>query len=262
MRLMINHQTVYQYQEPVSSAIQYIRMIPHTTSRQVVEQWWVNVSGHHLQQYDGFGNNWLTTTQNTPYQQLSILAQGIVDVDMNAQFSLDTHLTRPIHPAVFLQNTVRTTCTAQMKDFAQQQAGRDYERLITLAQALLGYMPYLPGETQVHTSAAQAFEQQRGVCQDHAQVFVAMARYLGYPARYVSGYLYVENSNHLASHAWAEVYMHHRWHCFDVSNQQFTPQNHVQIACGRDYADVAPVRGIRKGGGIETMHALVQVLAC
>lgn len=89
-----------------------------------------------------------------------------------------------------------------------------------------------------------------------------MARYLGFPARYVSGYLYVEDGSHLASHAWAEVYQEGKWYCYDVSNQLFTPQAHVQLAVGRDYADVAPIRGVRSQGAEETMQTVVQVLAC
>ena len=115
---------------------------------------------------------------------------------------------------------------------------------------------------KVFPKASEAFEQGRGVCQDHAQVFVAMARYLGYPARYVSGYLFVEHGEHLASHAWAEVYIDGYWHCYDVSNQLFTPQCHVQLAVGRDYADVAPIRGVREQGSEESMETFVQVLAC
>ncbi|KAF7276585.1 hypothetical protein GWI33_010058 [Rhynchophorus ferrugineus] len=139
---------------------------------------------------------------------------------------------------------------------------KKHDNLIDLAQAVLDHIPYNAGLTHVETTAIEAFEQKKGVCQDHAQVFVAMARYLGFPARYVSGYLYVEDGNHLASHAWAEVYLDGKWHCYDVSNQLFTPKCHVQLAVGRDYADVAPIRGVRSQGAEETMHTVVQVLAC
>ena len=89
-----------------------------------------------------------------------------------------------------------------------------------------------------------------------------MCKYLGLPARYVSGYLFVPNTSHLASHAWAEVCFDNTWYCFDTSNQLFTLNSHIYVAIGRDYWDVAPVRGIRERGGIESMNSIVQVLAC
>ena len=100
------------------------------------------------------------------------------------------------------------------------------------------------------------------MCQDHAHLMIAMCRALNLPARYVSGYLYDKNTPHLASHAWAEVFLHKQWYCFDVSNQLFEPSSHIYVAIGRDYFDVAPVRGIREKGGVEKMRSTVQVLAC
>ncbi len=92
--------------------------------------------------------------------------------------------------------------------------------------------------------------------------FIAMCKHLGLPVRYVSGYLHVPETSHLASHAWAEVYIDDAWYCFDTSNQLFKPQSHIYVAIGRDYWDVAPVRGVREKGGVESMHSMVQVLSC
>ena len=136
------------------------------------------------------------------------------------------------------------------------------EHLKKLAQAVLHVMPYLSESTSVTHSAIQSFNDRQGVCQDHSHVFIAMCKALGVPARYVSGYLYVTDMIHLASHAWAEVWLDGKWHCFDVSNQLFQPSAHIYVAVGRDYWDVAPVRGVRTRGGIETMHSIVQVLPC
>ena len=89
-----------------------------------------------------------------------------------------------------------------------------------------------------------------------------MCKHLGLPSRYISGYLYAQNASHLASHAWAEVFIEQAWYCFDVSNLLFTPSAHVYVAVGRDYWDVAPVRGVREEGGVESMYSIVQVLGC
>jgi len=126
-------------------------------------------------------------------------------------------------------------------------------------QALNQHMAYTPGATEVDTSAAQAFARRAGVCQDHTHAFLACARSLGIPARYVSGYLYSENSEHLASHAWAEAWLDDAWYSFDVTNQLSRPERHLKLAVGLDYLDACPVRGMRRGGGCEQMHAKVLV---
>lgn len=259
MRFMINHQTHYRYEELVKRCTQYIKMIPQSFGHQIVHHWALSVPGQHQQQLDGFGNIWVTNTTQTPYQQMTIMAQGIVELSEQVPYVTDDR----IAPLIYLQNTHSTQCNPEMAQFAYMHfPTRDRQGLIELAERLLEHMPYTPGGTHVGTSAIEAFQQHKGVCQDHSQVFIAMCRQLGYPARYVSGYLYVEEGMHLASHAWAEVYLEGKWYCFDVSNQLFEPKQHIQLSVGRDYYDVAPVRGIRAQGGAETMSSIVQVLTC
>ena len=120
-------------------------------------------------------------------------------------------------------------------------------------------MPYTPGITSVESTAAEAFAGGAGVCQDHTHAFLACARSLGVPARYVSGYLYSDDSEHLASHAWAEAWIDGLWYCFDITNGMSRPQRHLKLAIGLDYLDACPVRGMRRGGGSEQMHARVYV---
>ena len=81
----------------------------------------------------------------------------------------------------------------------------------------------------------------------------------GLPARYVSGYLYSQDSEHVASHAWAEVWQDGSWHTFDVTNQTRLPRHHLKLAVGLDYMDACPVRGVRFGGGIESLKAVAEV---
>lgn len=150
-----------------------------------------------------------------------------------------------------------------MKDFAGRHVQvLTRKHLIGLAQAVLEHVPYIANSTTVQGSAIDAFEARQGVCQDHSHIFIAMCKHLGLPSRYISGYLYAQNASHLASHAWAEVFVEQAWYCFDVSNLLFTPSAHVYVAVGRDYWDVAPVRGVREEGGVESMYSIVQVLGC
>lgn len=259
MRLMINHQTHYHYSAPACNSIQYIKMTPPNNAHQQVHHWAISVPGESEIKQDAFQNIWMTSTQRFSYQSLSIMAQGIVELRPQTRWGLQDQL----NPYLFLQPTVSTLCSPEMQCFARQyvpQVNRD--NLIRLSEAILSHMPYRPAQTSVQTTAIEAFQAKQGVCQDHAHVLIAMCKSLGIPARYVSGYLYSSNSSHLASHAWVEVFLEQHWFCFDVSNLAFQPDSHVYLAIGRDYWDVAPVRGVREKGGIEHMQTMVQVLAC
>lgn len=90
-------------------------------------------------------------------------------------------------------------------------------------------------------------------------VFLSCCRSLNIPARYVSGYLYSEDSTHVATHAWAEVWVEEHWHSFDVTNNTRMPNQHLKLAVGIDYLDACPVRGMRLGGGCEDMSAIAAV---
>jgi transglutaminase-like putative cysteine protease len=161
----------------------------------------------------------------------------------------------------FLRFTRLTEADPALRAFAEQQCRqrRDRTGLIDLMHGLNQHMVYQPGSTEIETSAAEAFAGGAGVCQDHTHAFLACARSLGIPARFVSGYLYSENSEHLASHAWAEAWLDDAWYSFDVTNELARPERHLKLAVGLDYLDACPVRGMRRGGGGEQMHAKVRV---
>lgn len=258
MKLMVNHQTHYAYTAPVNNSIQYIKMTPANNAHQKVHYWDISVPGQKELKHDAYQNIWLTSNQRSSYQNMIIMAQGVVEINQCKQQGKTDHL----NPYIFLQPTVNTLCNDEMKAFAELNVPvLDRAHLIALAEALLMRIPYVPQQTCVTTSAIEAFERGQGVCQDHSHIFIAMCKYLGLPARYVSGYLYAQDMSHLASHAWVEVFIDAAWYCFDVSNQLFTPSSHIYVAIGRDYWDVAPVRGVRESGGIESMHSIVQVLS-
>ncbi len=259
MKLMINHQTHYQYTECAKNSIQYIKMMPQSNEHQHVNGWSISVPGIKHFKKDAFDNVWLTSTQPEPYQQMSIMAQGVVEIETSIPFGVACS----VQPALFLQQTATTLCSQEMYEFAYRfMIEKSLKHFQKLANALLLHMPYTCAITTVMHSASESFSAQQGVCQDHSHVFIAMAKAFGVPARYVSGYLFANNQAHLASHAWAEIYLDGKWHVMDVSNQLFEPEAHVYVAIGRDYWDVAPVRGVRENGGIETMYSIVQVLAC
>ena len=146
-----------------------------------------------------------------------------------------------------------------LADWARPSA-EDNEGVVELALALMHRIhdefEYLPQSTSVTTGALEALSLRHGVCQDFAHVLIGACRSLGLAARYVSGYLLTQpppGKPRLvgadASHAWAQVWCPpHGWLALDPTNDVPVGQDHVTLAWGRDYADVAPLRGVIRGG--------------
>ncbi|MGH2424412.1 transglutaminase family protein [Pseudomonas sp. C 49-2] len=256
MRLSISHETTYHYEDQVRASIQYLRLTPHDSERQRVLSWQLDLPRPVRAQVDPFGNILHVLTLDEPHDAIIIGARGQVDIDELREAEHEHQSAFP-----FLRCTRLTEPDEALRSFADQQCHqrRDRTALIDLMHALNQAMVYTPGATEVDTCAAQAFAGRAGVCQDHTHAFLACARSLGIPARYVSGYLYSEDSTHLASHAWAEAWLEDAWYSFDVTNQLARPERHLKLAVGLDYLDACPVRGMRRGGGHEQMHAKVFV---
>ena len=135
------------------------------------------------------------------------------------------------------------------------------ERLHLLMAAVRERIAYAPGTTDAKTTAEAALTKGTGVCQDHAHVFIAAARSMNFPARYVSGYLMMdETPDQTATHGWAEAHIDGLgWVGFDPANNVCPDERYVRIACGLDYRDAAPVVGLRYGPGEETLAVALNV---
>jgi transglutaminase-like putative cysteine protease len=259
MLLTVVHSTVYRYAEEVARSTQYIRLSPARSARQRVVDWKLELPAPCVQMVDAFDNVTHVLTLDVPHQLIRIVARGRVEVD-------DTDSGEPagrINPRVFLRTTPLTRADAAIEAFVApirpMVRSRPLMGVTDLMQAVLDRMPYEKGHTSVESTAAEAFAAGRGVCQDHAHVFVACCRALDVPARYVSGYVYTPDREHVASHAWAEAWLAHRWINFDVSNARKAGEAHLKLAVGLDYLDACPVRGVRLGGGDEELHTAAKV---
>ena len=121
-----------------------------------------------------------------------------------------------------------------------------------ICEAVHDTMTYVPGSTEVHTLAAEAWEARSGVCQDYAHLVVGALRHVGIPARYVSGYLHpladasAGDSTPAESHAWVQCWLG-EWTDHDPTNLSTVADRHVMVGTGRDYGDVPPIKGIVAG---------------
>jgi transglutaminase-like putative cysteine protease len=264
VKLSIDHATRYTYDSPVRASTQYIRLTPRDSARQRVLNWKLATPSQTVQVYDGYGNILHVLTLDKPVTEIVIRAIGVVEttavLDEPSDFTGVT-----LSPLLFLRPTSQTGVDEALGAFAERYRRRigTLTGVRELASGIHKKMPFKPGETQVSSSAADAFAIGSAVCQDHAHVFIACCRHLGVPARYVSGYVHSPGhaEMHVASHAWAEAWVLDRWHSFDIANNCPAGESHVKLAVGGDYLDACPIRGARTGGGTETMLATAFVKA-
>jgi transglutaminase-like putative cysteine protease len=251
MLLNIEHQTQYIYSEAVQYTIQELRLTPRNGQGQHVKHWEIKVDGQCHPFEDTFGNLAHTLVIDQPHDQLLISVSGEVETGVE---SLASHQPLPIE--LFLRDTPLTQADAAMTTFAQQFAKASLQDMML---ALRDRMQYIEGATEVHTSAAEAFQLGKGVCQDHAHAFIGCCRSLGLPARYVSGYLFTVDGSLMQTHAWVDVWQNDQWLGLDVSNGTMVNETHVRLAIGLDYRSASPVTGTRIGGGMEGMSSVVSV---
>lgn len=258
MRLAIEHRTRYAYDTPVDYTIQQLRLTPQDGFGQRVASWNIRVNGRMRQNTDAYGNAVHTLVVDTPHNSIEIVARGEVETGLDTPPPLDT---LPLQ--VYLRETPLTTMNIKLANFArefgQEGKGLGEPALAALMESVCHRVAYRRGTTDVATTAAEAFAAGEGVCQDHAHIFIACCRYLGMPARYVSGYLFTADGHRVESHAWADVWHQGRWLSFDVSNNQPANGIHVRLATGLDYRDACPISGVRRGGSGEHMGVEVQI---
>jgi transglutaminase-like putative cysteine protease len=263
MLIRVEHVTSYEYSEPVLATTQYLRMTPHSGRTQAVESWALTCPGATMNQWeDQYGNACHTLTVAKPVERLDIRINGLVRTrDTSGVVGVASS---ELLAMLYLRETPYTAVTDEIRKFAGRfRANAKKDRIEALHEIMIGIaeaVTYSPGETHVHTTGAEALEQGSGVCQDHAHVFCAACRVLGIPARYVSGYLThgFGRAAQAASHAWAEAFVDSLgWVGFDPTNRASPDESYIRTAVGLDYSEAGPVRGVRAGGGVETMSVSV-----
>jgi transglutaminase-like putative cysteine protease len=264
MRIKVRHETHYSYQEAPRYVLQRLHLTPAAFASQKMLAWNIMAPGIEkaLTYVDGMGNTVVVVTSSVRSQSTSITAEGEVETHDTAGVvrGLATH----VPEAVFLRVSPATACSEDMKALAKTFTGTAslLERLHAMMASVHGRIAYETGTSDAHTTAAEAFADARGVCQDHAHVMVALARQLGIPARYVTGYLVTgQGASSTAAHAWAEIFVADLgWVGFDAANGQCPTEQYVRVAAGIDAAAVSPIRGFRRGvAGPENMRVEVRV---
>jgi transglutaminase-like putative cysteine protease len=259
MRILVDHRTTYAYSLPAANVVQALRLTPRDHDAQYVRSWRVDtdVNGAMREGMDAFGNRVTMFYADAPLLSLTVTVRGEAEVtDTDGIYRGPETLP----PLVYLRATDLTRVDAALLDMARGCATQGgLATLHALNAAVHEHMAFDTSETDVATPAAEAFAGASGVCQDFAHIFVAAARALEIPARYVSGHLARDSDPAQdAAHAWAEALVPDLgWVAFDPANGICATDAYLRVAVGLDYLDAAPVRGARRGGGTETMHVHV-----
>jgi len=264
MNLAIRHSTRYAFKEPVVHALQRLRLTPKETQGQQILEWDMLYENAHPElQYEDQNYNTVTLIAVDPgAREVTVTCHGKVKTRDYA--GVIGHHSGHLPLWSFLGQTELTRPGPQMRALfrevgSSKDAGVDF--LHELSAHIAERVAYAKGATGVATKAEEAVVAGEGVCQDHTHIFIGAARMLDIPARYVSGYLMMNDRvTQEASHAWAEAHIEGLgWVGFDVSNGISPDPRYVRVATGRDYRDAAPVTGISFGSTEQVLTVDLEV---
>jgi transglutaminase-like putative cysteine protease len=268
MRYTVRHVTRFSYETPISESVMEARMQPRsdefqrclhfalTTTPQARVMTYPDHDGNAVHHFD----------IPARHSRLVVTAEALVDAMERAPLpeSLGPEAWKEIDALAasgewfeHLVPSVFARSSPALEEFASELGLDRRQDPIQLLRRLMremhGRLEYKPKSTRVDSPIAEALSARCGVCQDFAHIFIALARQLGIPSRYVSGYLFPRTEGESrtgaqATHAWAECHLPGvGWAGFDPTNNEDAGEGHIRVAVGRDYSDVPPTRGVYKG---------------
>jgi transglutaminase-like putative cysteine protease len=278
------HETIYKYEHPVDRSKHVLRLRPVQDEMQLLldHQLSISTDGWRQEFEDVFGNHAIAMEIEAPYQEMRLRSESRVLVTTPEPLSVNYPARRATLPLVWmpwqrqmmqpylLPPELPETQLRELSDFAMSFVERQdadlIAALIDVNLTIYRDFSYISGSTSLETTPWDVYADRKGVCQDFANLLIALARLLDVPARYRVGYIYTasdyENKvQSEASHAWAELYLPGLgWRGFDPTNGCIVSNDHIRVACGRNYRDATPTSGtIYKGGGRETLTVEVRV---
>ncbi|MFV8174401.1 transglutaminase family protein [Mycolicibacterium peregrinum] len=273
-RLRVVHSTGYAYKSAVTASFNEARLTPRSDSRQnVILNRVETIPATRSYRYvDYWGTAVTAFDLHAPHTELEVSGSSVVETDVAEKpeelagwDDLDTEAVIDRFDEV-LSPTQYTPHSRRIARVGQRIAKEydPFEAVGAVAQWVRSELDYVSGTTGVHSSGLDALREGKGVCQDFAHLSLIMLRSMGIPARYVSGYLHpsreavVGDAIDGQSHAWIQAWTGGWWH-YDPTNDSEINEQYVSIGVGRDYSDVAPLKGIYSGEGSTDLDVVVEV---
>lgn len=267
------HTTTFSYDGSVTASYNEARMTPRSDAGQTVLSAALGIDPHSWRHdhVDYWGSAVTLFESAAPHRSLTLTATARVEVHPPVRpapegWAVVRSAAAQDTLAEFLTLSPTTAVPTDLADFAAQVAGEldPDEAARRVSARVHEVVEYVPGVTAVHTPGVEAWAVRKGVCQDMAHLTVGALRSVGIPARYVSGYLHHEQGGEVGravtgeSHAWVEWWVGH-WVGHDPTNEIDVGAHHIVLGRGREYQDVAPIRGIYAGGGTQSLDVQVRI---
>lgn len=289
MILDVTHRTTYEYESPVSLGYSEARLLPRELAIQHNRSSALHVAPaptERRERLDYFGNRVVHLEFDRPHRELVVTAHSVVETQPLPAENLDhfgdpweaavvlpsAHAGGGAHDVEFALESPLVPTSVLLADYARVSflPGRPlFDAATELCSRIHADFTYRPGSTTISTSVDEVMTEREGVCQDFAHVAIAALRSIGLAAQYVSGYLETEPpageprlQGADASHAWFTVFAPEGgWLHLDPTNDQLVNDRYVVLGWGRDYADVAPLKGVVfNDGGDQTLTVEVDVI--
>jgi transglutaminase-like putative cysteine protease len=264
MWLTVEHVTRYAYDAPINEAYTEVRLKPLHRDGQRCSSFTLATEprGATVDEYrDRYGNTVHHFDLLEVHESLSVTVRS--EVWTTSEYVAEEPVLSPLDRWDYLAGTRYVGLDQQVVELAAATPAPSdpVEGAWELMRAVRAAMTYERGTTHVHTTAAEALADGRGVCQDFAHVMIGACRSRGVPARYVSGYLHDTRANggEGESHAWVDVHVGDTWISLDPTHDTAQTERYVRVGVGRDYADVPPSRGVYRGTATETLEVAVTI---
>ena len=272
-RLHVVHTTTFSYDSPVTASYNEARMLPLSDEGQTVLSATLGIDPMTWRHdyVDYWGTNATAFESSEPHRRLVLTGTSRVEVHPPARSAPQgwdvLHRSGTLDAmAEYLVNSRTTAVPDGLAAIATDAATLPEPDAAArrICAAVHEAVEYVPGVTAVHSVGSEAWSARKGVCQDMAHLSVGALRSVGIPARYVSGYLHPAVDGEIGrtvsgeSHAWVEWWVGD-WVAHDPTNDIDVGEHHVVLGRGREYQDVAPVRGIFAGGAAQTLDVTVRI---
>ena len=258
-RLRYSYHMSLMFGLPVNEHHFKLRCFPSSDDRQKISDERIEIYPAHFStsEMDSFGNRCIFGTAKQTHERFSVDVEGVAEVDSTGQVQAI-----PSRTGLFKYETPLTKAGESIREFHRSLDPMNwmtgYERAMYMMGELYEEFRYTSGVTGILTSAEEAFTLRRGVCQDYAQILLALCRLERIPCRYVAGMIPGEG----ATHAWVEVCDAGVWRAVDPTHNRECDDTYIKISSGRDAQDCAINQGVFYGGGRQTQEvkAVVEIL--
>ena len=263
MRLSIDHHTVYRFSQPQARVVQLLRVTPTDYGAQTVIDWRIDVDCDARLRHgrDGYGNATTMLYVDGPISEIALTVRGQVLTEDLAGIVKGIAETLP--PLFYTRSTPQTAADPDVAALARGVGSSDsLEQAHALNALVGGAIRIVGGRGTPRRTPGEVLASGQGTVRDGAHLLVAVARSRGFPARTVAGHSLhgPDRGVRQSAHYWAEVHVKRLgWICLDPCSGASPDESYVRVAVGLDAADVTPVSGTRRGGGIEELDVDVRV---